>query len=244
MTYGVAGIGKTTFAAGAPKPIFIDLEGGLDGIDAHAFPLAKTFADVRRQLWSLFTDEHDYETVIIDSIDWMEKLIWQQAVVDAKSEKIKTVEDFGYGKGYIIALEYWQQIIDLLNQLRSEHGMTVILIAHAEVKRFDSPESEPYERYQPRLHKTASARMQEWCDVVLFANYKTFTTRSDVGFNKMVTRAIGSGERVLYTCEKPSHLAKNRFSLPPELPMSWEAFQNAAAAAARPKQPAAAAAAQ
>jgi AAA domain len=102
--------------------------------------------------------------------------------------------------------------------------MTVIQIAHTEIRRFDSPEHEPYDRYVIKLHARAAALLQEHSDVVLFANYRISTVKADVGFNKKVTRALGSGERVLYTAERPAFLAKNRFGLPDSLPLSWKAF--------------------
>ena len=111
--------------------------------------------------------------------------------------------------------------------LRDERGMGVILIAHADIKRFDSPEVEPYERYQPKLQARSSALVQEWCDVVGFANYKTIVKSSDVGFNNKVSRGISTGERLLYTSEKPAYLAKNRYSLPDSLPLDWSALADA-----------------
>ena len=105
--------------------------------------------------------------------------------------------------------------------------MTVIQIAHTDIKRFDSPEHEPFDRYVIKLHARAAALLQEHSDVVLFANYRISTVKSDVGFNKKVTRALGSGERVLYTAERPAFLAKNRYGLPDSLPLSWAAFAEA-----------------
>ena len=98
------------------------------------------------------------------------------------------------------------------------------------MKRFDSPETEPFDRYQIKLHKMASALVQEHADMVLFANFKTSVTKSDVGMKK-VARGVGAGTRVLYTEERPAFLAKNRHNLPPELPLSWEALASSMAAA-------------
>ena len=39
-----------------------------------------------------------------------------------------------------------------------------------------------------------------------------------------IAQGIGSGERILRTTERPSHLAKNRLALPDELPLSWPEF--------------------
>ena len=102
--------------------------------------------------------------------------------------------------------------------------MSVFIIAHSEVKRYDAPDSEPYDRYIPKLHKGAAALLQEVSDIVLFATYRMQTVKSEVGFGKKVTRAVGGGDRVLYTEERPAYLAKQRYNLPPAIPMDWAQF--------------------
>ncbi|CAK0756634.1 Oxidoreductase [Azospirillaceae bacterium] len=221
LEYGVAGVGKTTFAAGAPDPVFIITEDGLGTLDVPHFPLARTFDEVMEALTVLYDENHGFQTVVIDSVDWLEPLVWTQA---CKENHWTSIEDAGYGKGYVAALSLWRQYIDGLNALRDEKGMIVIQIAHSDIKRFDSPEHEPYDRYVIKLHTRAAALLQEHSDAVLFANYRISTVKSDVGFNKKVTRALGSGERVLYTAERPAFLAKNRYGLPDVLPMSWAEF--------------------
>ena len=221
LVHGVAGIGKTTLAAGADNPVFITTEDGLGMLDVPHFPLARTFDAVMEALAALYSEPHEFKTVVIDSIDWLEPLIWARV---CKDHGWSSIEDAGYGKGYVAALDLWRQYLDGLNALRDERGMTVIQIAHTDIKRFDSPEHEPYDRYVIKLHARASALLQEHSDVVLFANYRISTVKSDVGFNKKVTRALGSGERVLYTSERPAFLAKNRYGLPDVLPLDWQAF--------------------
>ena len=224
LVHGVAGIGKTTFAAAAPASVFLCTEDGLGTLQATHFPLAKTFDEVMESLAALYTESHAFETVVIDSVDWLEPLIWQKA---CQENGWKDLEQAGYGKGYVAALDYWRQYLEGLNALRDERGMTVIQIAHTDIKRFDSPEHEPFDRYVIKLHARAAALLQEHSDVVLFANYRISTVKSDVGFNRKVTRALGSGERVLYTAERPAFLAKNRYGLPDSLPLSWAAFAEA-----------------
>ena len=224
LIHGVAGVGKTTFAAGAPKPVLVQTEDGLGTLEVPRFPLARSFDEVMEALAALYTDSHDFATVVIDSVDWLEPLVWQKA---CQENGWKDLEEPGYGKGYVAALDPWRQYLEGLNALRDERGMTVIQIAHTDIKRFDSPEHEPYDRYVIKLHARAAALLQEHSDVVLFANYRISTVKSDVGFNKKVTRALGSGERVLYTAERPAFLAKNRYGLPDTLPLSWAAFAEA-----------------
>jgi hypothetical protein len=218
LIYGVAGVGKTKLAADAPNPVFLQTEDGLGNIEAATFGLLRSFDAVLEALGSLYSEAHDFQTVVVDSLDWLEPLIWQHT---AALHNQPDIETFGYGKGYLAALDTWRSFLDGVNALRDERGMAVIFLAHAEIRRFDSPETEPYDRYQPKLHARASALVQEHVDAVLFANYRISTLKSDVGFNKKVVRGVSGGDRVLHTAERPAFLAKNRFGLPETLPLSW-----------------------
>jgi hypothetical protein len=218
MIYGTAGIGKSTFSTCAPAPIVIQTEDGLGDIDCSKFPVATTLEAVMAAIGALYSEKHNFRTVVVDSCDWLERLIWA-AVCQARM--VPSLEDIGYGKGYLIALQHWREVLDGLTALRDERGMAVILIAHAKVERFDDPQSESYDRFVPRLHKTAAALLSEWCDEICFATYKIFTKGTDEGFNRSRVQGLGSGERVLKTTERPSHLAKNRLNLPDELPLAW-----------------------
>ena len=224
VVYGTHGVGKTTFAAGAPKPIVLPTEEGLGNLKVDHFPLLTSYDDVMGAIGILYQEKHDFETVVIDSADWLEPLVW---VETCRKHSKADIEEFGYGKGYLHALDQWRELFDGLNALRAERGMAVMFLAHTEIKRFDSPDTEPYDRYQIKLQTRARALIEEWADAVMFANFKTFTTKADVGFNKSVTRGVGQGERKLYTEERPAYTAKNRYSLPPELDFTWQDFEKA-----------------
>lgn len=218
LLYGVAGVGKTKLAADAPRPVILQTEDGLGRIEATTFGLLRSFDEIMEALGALYTEPHDFETLVVDSLDWLEPLVWQHT---ARTHNQPDIESFGYGKGYLAALDTWRSFLDGVNALRDERSMGVILIAHAEIKRFDSPETEPYDRYQPKLHRSASALVQEHVDAVLFANYRVSTLKSDVGFNRKVVRGVSGGDRLLHTAERPAFLAKNRFGLAETLPLSW-----------------------
>lgn len=218
MVYGVEGIGKSTFAAGAPNPIFILTEDGLGSLKVDHFPLASSFDDVMAAIGSLYAEKHDFQSVALDSLDWLETMIWRD--IETKYD----AKDLAYGKGAVLAADRWRDVLNGLNALRNDKGMAVVLIAHTTIKRFDSPETEPYDRFQPKLQDRSNALIREWCDAVLFANYKTIVKKSDVGFNKEVARGISTGERLLYTSERPAYMAKNRYGLPESISLSWEAF--------------------
>lgn len=230
LLYGTEGIGKSTFAAQAPKPIFISTEDGVNEIDCSSFPLARKFADVEQALAALEFEEHSFETVVIDSLDWLEQLIWDQVCIKFKVDNIEKA-DGGYAKGYNHALNHWRRILEMLQYLRDEKKMVVILIAHAKVEKFEDPDTNPYDRYSPRLHKHAAALVTEWADAVLFAGRKFRTETKDAGFGKTRTIATGvgmdGGERVIRTTGGPTCVAKNRYNLPFELPLSWDTFMAA-----------------
>jgi hypothetical protein len=221
MIYGVGGIGKSTFASCAPNAIFVPTEDGLAEVACDKFPLATTFGQVMEALGELYTEGHPYRTVVVDSLDWLERLIWAEV---CRKRDVESVEDIPYGKGYVFALNEWRQFLEGLTALRNDRGMMIVLIAHARIERFDDPEAESYDRYVPRLHRLASQIVQEWADEIMFACFRVLTRQTGEGFDRKRTRGIGTGERVLRTVERPSHLAKNRLSLPEELPLDWGAY--------------------
>lgn len=220
VLYGPDGVGKTTFACNAPNPIVIRTEDRLGVIRVPAFPVAKDYTHVYEALVALYKEQHTYKTVILDTLDWLEPLIWEHtAVLNGKPN----IEDFGFGKGYQKADEFWMQILNGLSALRNK-GMLVICIAHSEIKRFESPETTPYDRYQIKLHKRAAALASEWADIIAFAKYEVFTQSVDTGFNKQATRGIGHGARKLALEERPAFDAKNSYAMPAEIPLDWGAF--------------------
>lgn len=226
MLYGVHGIGKSTFGASAPNPVFIQTEDGLGTIDTASFPLATTSEQVDSAVETLANDTHDFLTVVLDSLDWYE------AILIREIEASHTPQELAYGKGTVILVDRMTRFLESLTNLRNQRGMTVILLAHAQAKRFDSPETEPYDRYMPKLQEKVSGKAQEWSDAVLFANYRTLIKKDDLGFNKTQARGVSTGERLIHTSETAAFLAKNRYSLPATLPLSWDAFQNAVSASA------------
>jgi hypothetical protein len=227
LLYGTPGIGKSTFGSQAPKPIFVQTEDGLDQIDCHRLPLATSYQEVVTSLTALRTENHQYESAVVDSLDWLERLVWDRLCKEYAVDSIEKV-DGGFARGYTHALTYWREILSHLDALRNERGMVVILIAHAKVERFEDPEAPAFDRYSPRLHKHAASLITEWCDAVLFATRKLRTQSEDAGFNRKrtIAHALGKdgGERILRTTGGPSCIAKNRYGLVGDLPLAWTAF--------------------
>jgi hypothetical protein len=205
----------------AEAPVFIPVEDGLSSIDCEHFPLATKYADVIAALGALYTEPHEYRTVVLDSVDWLERLIFADV---CRKRNVESIEDIPYGRGYIFSLIQWREVLAGLDSLRNERGMAVILVAHAQIEKFANPESDAYDRYTPRLHKQASALLQEWADEVLFATYKVHTRTTDEGFGRKRVQGIGSGERIIRTTERPAHVAKNRLNLPDEIPLDYRIY--------------------
>jgi hypothetical protein len=224
VVFGAHGLGKSTFAAGAPSPIFIQTEDGLGNIETNKFPMATSYDEVLEAMGTLYQEAHDFRTVVIDSLDWLEALVWKYV---ASKHGQKDIEAFGYGKGFVYAADEFRQLLQGLDALRKERGMAVVMTAHCEVKRVDDPTTEPYDRWQIKLNKHASAVVQEWADIIGFVAEPVIIAKEDVGFQKKVRRGVGRGTRLLHVSPSPAYTAKNRYGLPATLPLSWEALSEA-----------------
>ena len=222
LLYGTHGIGKSTFAAMAEKPIFIKTEDGLGEIDCASFPLAKSLNDVMQAIESLYTETHDFKTVAVDSLDWLEQLIWEKVCKEHDVESIGDVGG-GFGRGEQKAAKILQTFLEGMDALRAK-GMGVVLIAHSQIKTHKDPETESYDRHLPRLHKTASSLVQEWCDEVFFATYKVFVKEVEKSYGQSRKQGFGTGDRVIRTTERPSHQAKNRLNMPDEIELNWNEY--------------------
>ena len=218
LVQGPAGVGKSTLASGAPDPIFMGAENGTLFLDVARFPAPKKFDDILTGIQELTTEKHDYKSLVIDSLDWVEPLVWAKV---CEEEHVESIEKIGFQKGYIFALKYWQEMISTLSRLREVRGMHVILIAHSQIKKFDDPKTNSaYDRYVMKLHEKASALWREYVDTMGFATFEVHTAKDKSGKE----RAYGEGKRVLHTEYRPAWDAKNRMGLPPEIDLSWDAF--------------------
>lgn len=221
---GPGKVGKTTFAASAPDVVFICTEDGCDAVDVPAFPLCTSLADVYEAIGTLLNEEHDFKTLAIDSLDWLEPMLHTHV---CNMNKWKDIEAPGFGKGYVAAAAEWRVLLSGLDALRDQRDMGIILIAHDKVKRVESPLTDGYDSHALKLHERAAGIAMEWADVIGFASHKVYTSEKDGGgFGKKETKAIGSGERVLMVESNPAHCGGNRFGLT-DMPLDWSAFQSA-----------------
>ena len=222
--YGGAGVGKSTFAAGAPNAIFLPTEDGIGVIGADRFPLLESYDAVVEAIEELTKEDHKFQTVVIDSLDWLEPLVWKR-VCDIHD--LVSVPDTGFGKGYALASEVFRDLLFKLEILRRTKRMAIILIAHSAIKKHEPPDLDSFDRYELKLHKAASALVSEHSDIIGFCNYRTVITETDTGFSKKRKRAVGTGERILQVGSNPAFVAKTRYAIPQELPLNWKDLQNA-----------------
>ena len=230
VVYGGPKVGKSTLAAGAPSPIFIPTEEGLTAIDVPAFPLASSFDQVLSAVVALAIEAHEFKTVVLDSLDWCESLILAHTSRLAGVASIEQVGG-GYGKGFGAAVEHWRNLLDGMDYLRTQRGMTVILICHDEIRHMEPPDGDPFDMATLKLNKKATAVVTEWCDVLSYARAKRTVKKTDTGFGKEHGRAVGVGQRVLTLGQNPAYCTGNRYGLPDEVALNWAAFQAALDAA-------------
>lgn len=218
LIYGSEGIGKSTFAAGFPGAVFIPTEDGLDNIDCASFPVAKKFDEIVAALDMLLTQKHEFKTVVIDSLDWAERLLWSKLCDDYKVKNIEKVEG-GYGKGYVVALSYWSQVLERCARLRNERNMAIVFTAHASIETVTDPETNQFTRLAPRLHKRAYSLFAEFADAVLLGTREFGAAKGKDG-----------GERVVKSQPSATQSAKCRYGLPETLPLDANAVLSAIAA--------------
>lgn len=219
VIYGPEGIGKSTFAAQFPQPLFIDTEGSTTRLDVARTDTPTSLAMLSSILDELKQDMQGYKTLVIDTADWAERLCTK--AVCEKSQK-SGIEEFGYGKGFTYVYEEMGRILNQLTDIW-EHGANIVITAHAAIRKFEQPdEMGAYDRWELKLINAPKcnvcAMVKEWADLVLFANYKTYSVAVDKDGKKH--KAQG-GERVMYTTHNPCWDAKNRFDLAPELPFEF-----------------------
>lgn len=223
VVYGPEGIGKSTFASRFPDPLFIDTEGSTKDMDVARTEAPSSWMMLMEQVMYVRKHPELCRTLVIDTADWAEMLCVTQLC--DKNQK-NSIEEFGYGKGYVYLQEEFGRFLNLLEEV-VKAGVHVVLNAHAKMRKFEQPdELGSYDRWEMKLSKNVAPMVKEWADMVLFANYKTFVVNVDgQGAQKGKNKAQG-GKRVMYTAHHCCWDAKNRYGLPEELPFEYAGIRH------------------
>jgi hypothetical protein len=216
--YGPEGVGKSTFASGAPSPHFLPTERGLDQLDVSRFTQPDSYGEFLEQLDFLESQKHQFKTFVIDTVDGLEYLIWKQ-VCQESSPKVQSIEQIPYGAGYSKAKTIWRELIDRLVTISERYN--VVLLGHAVIKAFSDPSQlAPYDQWRPRLHDKSSEAIREAVDLFGFACIDIEVFKQQ---NK--SKAIAnSGQRVLHSHPTSAgYMCKTRFKtfLPDPMPLEW-----------------------
>lgn len=210
---GDSGLGKTSLAATFPKPIVIRAEDGLQAIPAErrpdAFPVLRGEADLWPQLNAVLQEDHDYKTLVIDSVTALERFFIQH-VIDSDSKKPRSINQAlgGYGAGLNAVANLHQRVRKACGIINERKGMHIVFVAHADTETIELPDQDPYTRYSLRLGRKSVAPYVDDSDVVGFLKLETFTTGD--GERK---KAISDGSRQLVTYATASNVSKNRFGI-------------------------------
>lgn len=221
ILYGPEGIGKTTLAGHFPGAVFIDTEGSTAHMDVARFPAPASWTMLMQEIEEVKKDPSICGTLVVDTADWAERLCIDHVLA---ANKWTSVESPGYGKGYVVVKEEFGKLLNSLQDV-IDKGVNVVITAHAQMRKFEQPdELGAYDRWELKLSKHNSPLVKEWADAILFCTYKTMVVNIDgQGAQKGKNKAQG-GRRVMYTQHHPCWDAKNRFGLPDELPMEWDAI--------------------
>jgi AAA domain len=220
--YGAAGVGKSTFASEMPDPIFIQPERGLDQITVPKFPVPKTFIEFFAQLNALDKEDHDFKTVVIDTADALELLIWQRVCDEGK---VRSIEEFGggYGKGYVRAREIWTGVLKQLTEMSERFN--IALIAHSHIRSINDPAlGTPYDTHEIKLHPKSAEIVKQMVDMLLFVQLETTIAKDSPKAKK--GRGIISEDRIMRTAPGTGYEAKNRYQLENPMEFSWSALMD------------------
>lgn len=230
IIHGEAGTGKTTLAAQMPRPIFLSLDGGLQqsphlrnvaNFPPSAFDSYNAFLGVLRLIGE---NPQGYKTLVIDNASILEQLIWAEV---ARRKGKATIEDIGFGKGYIFAQDLWKEIITYLLYLRDQKGLMVVLIAHSKPTKQSPPDmQDSYTVWEMQLDARAIEVLKPITDGIFFARIPLIVTKQANNFGVEVTKVQAVDEtRRLYCQPGPGFAAKSRYALPNWIKLDWKVLK-------------------
>ena len=224
LIYSEHGLGKSSLAAASPAPVFINIEDGLSEIETNAFPVTETYEDVKEQLSAILKEDHEFKTLVIDTVDWLETRINEYVCKNGSKESIS---DFSYGSGFQQTFEETVKIVKMLNKIHKERNMGIILLSHAIIKSFSNPLGDDYDTYRLKLREKNAELYLEYATLVGFLHIPVFVATETKGFSEK-TKAVSPNSRILSVNPSACYSAKNRYFLTEDIniPSPSEGWKN------------------
>ena len=218
VIYGSEGIGKTTIASKFPNPLFIDTEGGTSQLNVRRIDRPQSWEELLDIIKEVAANPDICQTLVLDTADWAERLAVDKVCRDYN---ITSIESANYGKGYVYLAEEFDKFLKKCDSL-IDAGINIVMTAHAKMRKFEQPDEQgAYDRWELKLSKQVAPLIKEWCDMLLFVNYKTYVVTTE---NK--TKKAQGGKRVIYTAHHPCWDAKNRHGLPDEMELDFKNLEH------------------
>lgn len=227
LIYGPEKVGKSSFALGAPDPLFVDTEQGTDELDVPNRVQVHTWDEFMALLDEIQQSPGLCKTLVVDSVTSAERMAGQQ--VCAKAGKT-ALNEFAHGRGYTSVYAEWGRAMDLFQRIYTEQSINLVFVAHSTIATFKNPEGDDYDRYTIELSKGVKSPLMKWVTEILFANFEALI---DVDKDTKQAKGVGGKLRVLYTQHRDAYDAGNRHNLPERLELSWQSFADALQAGER-----------
>lgn len=226
LVHGPEKVGKSSFGQDAPDAIFVASEEGTSNLDVRRYPEPRYWEDMQHAIYDLTESDHKFKTLVIDTVDWFEPHVLQYT---CRMNGWSNIEDPGFGKGQVAALEVWRGWLHSLEVLRRQRGMNILLLAHSATKTFKNPTGDDFDRYELKLGAKTAALVKEWVEDILFATFRISTVKGDGGKRARVRGSMAESDRLIYTQRRAPFDAGNRHSLPSEMPLDFRAYARAVA---------------
>lgn len=225
--YGVHGVGKTEFAAGAPSPLFMDLEDGTARLNVGRIePRPRTWEEILDKLDEIIRDnDGQFKTLVIDTLDCAVKRCYEYI---CRAHGKTSILHFGYRNGHITAAAELEKLVAKLEEVRIRANMNIIILAHAFIQKFKSPYQDgDFNYFGLELEKETASIIPNWVEMFLFARHEHTVYRAPGAKISEIGRAVATGERVIHTKWDAAYIAKTRFKLPDTIPLNWDEFAEA-----------------
>jgi hypothetical protein len=226
---GVEGVGKTTFAAGAPDPIWIDANAGSGKVNVARYPFSDDpkrghvparYEQILDAIKDLTTSDHKFKTVVFDAVDDIEKML-HKFIVDRdkpkSKEKLPGINSYGYGKGSQIALDEWRVFFLLIEELQRAKDMNVLFLSHVTNRKYKNPGGEDFGRTVMRIDDLASEFLRGRCDVVAYAYFEESVSTM---FSDDRARGVDTGRRMMRFRRTAIVDAKSRYAIPDQIELT------------------------